>query len=36
MTEIGIKFSDDMSALSLMIKVSFLTLNSDDYFIFTC
>lgn len=36
MTEIGIKFSNGMSAPSLVIKVSFLTLNFDDYFIFTC
>ena len=33
MTEIGIKFSSDLSAPSFLIKVGFQTLNIDDYLI---
>lgn len=31
MTEIGVRFSHGMSAPSLLIKVSFLILNFDDF-----
>lgn len=32
-TEVGIKFSNDLSAPSFLIRVGFPTLNSDDYLI---